>query len=180
MMTGSRTRAKVLEYFALNPGVRPYLRELAWYLALPAPPVRREVERLSRAGLLRRFPDGRRVRYAVRSLTPEFRALQHMVLQSRIVAPLTARLPVEEVRVFGSYARGEAGPDSDLDLCVVAPMNERRPLRGIRVRRVLGNLPCSMDVKVYTPEEFKRWRTWPGTMVHEIARDSLPLFVRDA
>lgn len=38
---------------------------------------------------------------------------------ARVLAALRQALPVEEVWLFGSCARGEAKPDSDLDLLVV-------------------------------------------------------------
>ncbi|MBI4024206.1 MAG: nucleotidyltransferase domain-containing protein [Verrucomicrobia bacterium] len=34
--------------------------------------------------------------------------------------------PVREVYLFGSYARGEAQPDSDVDLCIVAEGAEQQ------------------------------------------------------
>lgn len=36
----------------------------------------------------------------------------------RLEADLKARYPIREIGVFGSYARGEQRPDSDLDLIV--------------------------------------------------------------
>lgn len=33
---------------------------------------------------------------------------------------MNAALPIGQVILFGSHARGEAGPDSDVDLCLVA------------------------------------------------------------
>lgn len=38
-----------------------------------------------------------------------------------IVAPIARRHGVERLFLFGSYARGEATADSDIDLCVKAP-----------------------------------------------------------
>ena len=35
-------------------------------------------------------------------------------------------LPLQEVYLFGSHARGEARPDSDVDLCIVAEGAERQ------------------------------------------------------
>ena len=44
-------------------------------------------------------------------------------LLDRIVTALRQAVPVEEIWLFGSCARGEAKPDSDLDLLVVLPDN---------------------------------------------------------
>ena len=38
-----------------------------------------------------------------------------------IVAPIAKQHGVDKVFLFGSYARGDATPASDVDLCVVAP-----------------------------------------------------------
>lgn len=61
---------------------------------------------------------------------------------------------VQAVILFGSVARGEAGPDSDIDLAVLAPpgWDGRTDLED-HVRARMGN-PC--DVLVFTPEEFDR------------------------
>lgn len=37
-----------------------------------------------------------------------------------IVAPIAARYGVDRINIFGSYARGDADADSDIDLCVDA------------------------------------------------------------
>jgi predicted nucleotidyltransferase len=64
----------------------------------------------------------------------------------------------EKIILFGSYARGEATEDSDLDLLVVAetdlPPRERFPT----VSRLLGEYPVAFDVILKTPEEFHRSR----------------------
>ena len=55
--------------------------------------------------------------------------------------------------LFGSRARGEARPDSDLDLLVVLPEIENKRTITINLMRVLGSLPVSKDVVVTTPQE---------------------------
>jgi hypothetical protein len=48
------------------------------------------------------------------------RALTDILTPDRVAAlrALAAKYGVKDLRVFGSYARGEAGPGSDLDLLV--------------------------------------------------------------
>jgi predicted nucleotidyltransferase len=43
-----------------------------------------------------------------------------------IVRVLAATGTVSQIFLFGSYARGEETPDSDIDLCVLTPMKDKR------------------------------------------------------
>ena len=45
--------------------------------------------------------------------------LEQLRLESSAIARICARYHVAELSVFGSTARGNAGPDSDIDLLVV-------------------------------------------------------------
>ena len=53
--------------------------------------------------------------------------------------------------LFGSYARGEAGPDSDVDLLVVLPEVADKRQAAIEIRRKLADLPVGKDIIVTTP-----------------------------
>ena len=71
--------------------------------------------------------------------------------------------------LFGSQARGNAGPDSDWDLLIVGeadPKESRRHRLG-RLYCALGHLPISKDLLLYTPEEVETWR---GARNHVIAQ----------
>ena len=69
-------------------------------------------------------------------------------------------LPEVELYVFGSRARGDFYPDSDIDLAVVTPAFEekdeleRYDLIRDDLRDVFGATP--VDVVLYTPEEFEK------------------------
>ena len=45
--------------------------------------------------------------------------------------------PIHHVYLFGSHARGDAGPDSDVDLCIVADGAERQLETAAALRRSL-------------------------------------------
>lgn len=55
--------------------------------------------------------------------------------------------------LFGSYARGEARPGSDVDLLVVLPQVTNKRQAAIAIRRALNGVPVSKDIIVTTPEE---------------------------
>jgi len=68
----------------------------------------------------------------------------------------------DAVILFGSHARGEARPDSDVDLLIV----EREPFSPKRSRRAetarlylaLRKLGAAKDLLLYSREEFERFR----------------------
>jgi predicted nucleotidyltransferase len=58
----------------------------------------------------------------------------------RISERLKKEYHAEKVILFGSYARGEAGEDSDVDLLVIAPTTEDFFERMARVKTIAHNL----------------------------------------
>jgi predicted nucleotidyltransferase len=57
------------------------------------------------------------------------------------------------VILFGSWARGDAQPDSDIDLLVVLPQVDNKRQAAIRIGNALSDLPVSKDIVVTTPAE---------------------------
>ncbi len=83
------------------------------------------------------------------------------------------------VILFGSHARGDAGPHSDVDLLVVMPdgiEDERRVTVGIR--RLLRDMPVAKDVVVTTPEEIERRGELVGTVLRPALREGKVLYER--
>ena len=74
---------------------------------------------------------------------------------SEAIDRIVSRFHPEKIILFGSWARGEAREDSDLDLLVVLSKVQHKRKAAIEVLRVLNGLPISKDVIVTTPEEIK-------------------------
>jgi predicted nucleotidyltransferase len=77
--------------------------------------------------------------------------------------------------LFGSHARGEARPDSDLDFLVVEPEVTDRHGEVVRLRDVLRPLRVAADVVVTSRRVFEEWRTTPNNVLHEAAREGRAL-----
>lgn len=70
---------------------------------------------------------------------------------------LAEKMEAEAVWLFGSYARGDAGPDSDLDFLVVVPQSTKtRYERAVEAHRALGASPAPVDIIVFTQSEWDR------------------------
>jgi predicted nucleotidyltransferase len=76
-----------------------------------------------------------------------------------------ARGPVRVI-LFGSHARGEAGPTSDLDLLVIDKHDAGHFEEMVRLRAVLPPLGVPVDVVVLGEELVASRQKVPGTMVH--------------
>lgn len=59
---------------------------------------------------------------------------------ARCLEAMNQTLPLREVWLFGSHARGEARPDSDVDLCLVAEGAEMQVQTAQRFRRAMRPL----------------------------------------
>jgi len=76
-------------------------------------------------------------------------------LLAEIVHCLVEVYHPERIYLFGSTARGDAGPDSDYDLMVVVSDETPEPLRDSgRAYRALSKLPRSGDILVWTRTAF--------------------------
>lgn len=96
----------------------------------------------------------------------------------QIVEVITAHLSPRRVILFGSYARGEPEPDSDLDLFI--ELDPPLPARGraSRIKQLFDPYPCPMDIVVYSPEEVAYWKEAPASLVASVLRDGKVLYER--
>jgi len=87
----------------------------------------------------------------------------------------------ERIILFGSRATGTAGPDSDVDLLVVMPVQGSKRDQAIKIRLALIDtypLRFSLDLFVSTPEDFAWRKEIPGTIERPAAREGKLLYAR--
>jgi predicted nucleotidyltransferase len=89
------------------------------------------------------------------------------------------RFNPEKVILFGSYARGEGGVHSDVDLMVVMESDAPRFERSTPIRLALSERWIEpIEVIVRSPAVFARRKDKPYSLEHEAARDGVMLYER--
>ena len=97
-----------------------------------------------------------------------------------IVKKIAENYNPEKIILFGSYAKGNGGEDSDLDIIVIKNTNLPKHKRGIEIRRLFYGLPIPMDFKIYTDQEFDKERNNPYSFLHSALNGSKILYERKA
>jgi len=95
------------------------------------------------------------MRYHWENLPPSLQA-QRQVLRQIIDAMARAR-PLQQVILFGSHARAEAGPESDVELCILAEGAEKQIETAVQLRRQLRGIPGRLPLTL-VPISPQRWR----------------------
>ena len=81
-----------------------------------------------------------------------------------IVRRIVAVARPERIILFGSAARGEMGPHSDVDLLIVKEGAHRRNLAG-RIYENLYGVGAAVDVVVVSPADVERYRNSPALVI---------------
>jgi predicted nucleotidyltransferase len=85
----------------------------------------------------------------------------------------------ERIILFGSYARDEAGPDSDVDLLVVMPVKGSKREKQLEIRALLHGIHLAKDIVVSRPEDFDWRKDIVGTIEYPATKEGKVLYARD-
>lgn len=99
-------------------------------------------------------------------------------LVDKMVRRIVERFRPERVILFGSHARGTAGPDSDVDLLVVMRFQGSRHKKQVEIRMALRDIGVPEDVIVTTPEDFAWRKEIVGTIEYPAAKEGKVLYAR--
>jgi predicted nucleotidyltransferase len=96
----------------------------------------------------------------------------------KIANRIVSRFSPDKIILFGSYAKGTAGPDSDLDLLVIMPVSGSRRDKAIEIGVALHDIAIAKDLIVVTPQEFEWRKDIVGTIERPAAREGKVLYAR--
>ncbi len=103
------------------------------------------------------------------------------MVSPEVIAAMAGRIAEQfrplRIILFGSYARGDASEDSDVDLLVVLPAVGPRGQRSAPMIRMLAEeFPLPVDVIVQSAETMERNRQVPGTLAHRVWAEGVTLY----
>lgn len=89
---------------------------------------------------------------------------------------IASRFHPDKIILFGSRARGQAGPDSDADLLIIMPVNGSKRQQAVQIDLALEGIPIPIDLVVVTPEEVQKYRDVTGTIIREALQEGKILY----
>ena len=157
----SAVRREILLEFFARPGGGGHVRQIARRIARAPAAVGRELERLEEAAILRSSVQGRNRTYEIDMDSPISRDVRALVqrtfgIEATIRAAVDGVAGIKEAWIFGSYASGNYGQASDIDLMVVGspPSDELRR----KIAHAERTLNRDISLVELSPYEFKRLR----------------------
>jgi predicted nucleotidyltransferase len=136
-----------------------YLRQIVRSTGFGLGPVQRELKQLNEHGIIRRTVSGRQVYFQANLDSPIFPELKSLITKTAgigdtlraALAPIAGQLEV--AFIYGSIAKGEEGPRSDIDLLVVGDISFADVVVNLQAaQKLLGR---EVVPTVYPPDEFK-------------------------
>ncbi len=95
-----------------------------------------------------------------------------------MVKRIVSRFDPDKVILFGSHARGDAGPDSDVDLLIVMAVSGSKREKAIEIGVALHDIRLPKDLIVTTPEEFEWRKDTIGTIEWPAWREGKVMYAR--
>lgn len=97
----------------------------------------------------------------------------------QMVKRIVTQFHPEKIILFGSHARGQAGPDSDVDLLIVMPVEGSKRAKQVEIRAAVHDVHIAKDIIVSRPEEFQWRKDIVGTIERPAVREGRILYARE-
>ena len=154
-----QTRGRVLAMLCGHPDEAFFTRQISRQVGISVGSVQRELETLSRFGLIARSNSGRQVYYKANRDHPVFAELHALIAKTvgifqslgSALAPLANRVFL--AFVYGSMARGDEKAGSDVDLMIVGDVTLDEVL--MQLAPVERTIARPVNPTVYSTDEFK-------------------------
>ncbi len=172
-LLGSKSRARLLAIFATHPTGEFYAQRLTAMARLAETSVRYELRRLEHLGLLISRREGREKHYRINDRHPLFPELKQMVyktvgLGEALREAIGGVAGVSAAFIYGSVAKGDERPTSDIDLFVLGKPDQTQLATALRDAE--GRLRREINLVIMGEEEWQRRRKSKESFAVELLR----------
>ncbi|MGH9469146.1 MAG: nucleotidyltransferase domain-containing protein [Terriglobia bacterium] len=94
----------------------------------------------------------------------------------RLVSKIVETVQPRRIVLFGSAARGQMGPQSDVDLLVVMPDGAHRRQTAQRLLRAMAGLGVAKDIVVVTESDVREFAEEPSLVLQPALREGRELY----
>ena len=94
----------------------------------------------------------------------------------RVVTRIVETVHPRRIVLFGSAARGQMGPHSDVDLLVVMPDGVHRRETAQRLYRALAGFGLAKDIEVVTESDVRQFADEPSLVIRPALREGRDLY----
>ena len=161
-LISSKIRVELLKILALNPDSSYHINELSRRTGFSPRGVEKELKNLLSGGILKREVIGNQHHYQLDPQCPINREIKGIVLKTVGVSDVlkealrSAEKKIELAFVFGSFASGDYGNESDVDLFVVSKLS------GVKLAELLApaqnEIGRAINISQFTPSEYRQRR----------------------
>lgn len=169
----SKIRQRILVRFFADESRRFYINEMARLIGTTQGTCRRELNKLVDMGLLMTSREGNLQFYHVNKKNPLYEEFK-TIIQKTIGIEALLKVALERVAginfafVFGSYAKKDFRPESDIDMAVVGDVKEELLMRILKnIEKTIGR---EINYHIYTEKEFKE-KIKANSFVRNIIKD---------
>ncbi|HQO27672.1 MAG TPA: nucleotidyltransferase domain-containing protein [Candidatus Pacearchaeota archaeon] len=158
LITKSKTRKKIILLLFYNPHKSYYLREIARLIGVSAGQARQELEKLKKSGVLLSEKRGNLVYFQVNTASPLYRDLKNVIdktigLKVILAEELKKLAGLDFAFLFGSYVKGDFGPESDIDLYLIGEVKEEEVHQAVKAAE--QRIYRAVDYHLADQEEFR-------------------------
>lgn len=154
----SKIRQKILSRFFADESKKFYINEMARLVNTTQGTCRRELNNLVDMGVLTTSREGNLLYYNVNRQTLLYREFSAIIqktigIEAKLKSALHGFKDISFAFIFGSYAKKEFKPESDIDAVVIGIIEEDRLIRVFKdIEKAIGR---EINYHIYTEKEFK-------------------------
>jgi len=155
-----KARRRILALLYTHTDQSFYLREIDRLTGIGIGPAQRELRKLAKCGILKRFRDGVQVYFQANQTSPIFEDLKAIIIKTAgigdVIRPVLASLKgkIEFAFIYGSFAMGTETGRSDIDLMIIGDVKHKDVV--VSLASVQKQLMREINVSVYSGREINK------------------------